>query len=221
VAGYLTTRVDNLLSAFGAGNAVPGSGSAAALMGMLAASLARTAALKSREHMPGSAGRFDFLIGQLDRSVEKLKDHFEQDSVLFREVVELRLQRDREIDRAASAVLARKANDKLVATAELIASIAEECLGVAENAVAIFKEGWPAVRGDSGAAISSALAGAMSCVFVSRVNARTLGKRDASARIHADAERIGGRIETLQETVWECAAVIIAAAEPDRPLPLK
>lgn len=205
---YLSLPASNLLDEFGAGRAVPGSGSAAAFQGCLAAKLAITVCRKSIEKDPRKKARFEFIEGRLEASFNKLAQLVQDDSVVFAQVVEARLERDRETDRDRATVLVRKANDKLELTGPIIAEIGRECLAVAETAQALFSDGWEAVRGDSGAAMTSALAGAMTCVFVSRVNARTLRKRQSGAAILATSDELSRGVEAAIAAMMECAGSI-------------
>ncbi len=77
------------------------------------------------------------------------------------------------------------------------------CMPLIGHGVKVFQVGWGAVRGDSGPAISSAIAAVMSAIFIANLNIKSL-----KARRYADT--IGLRLATgkrLQATpLWGIAA---------------
>lgn len=210
---YLALPTSRLLDEFGAGGAVPGSGSAAALQGCLGAKLAITVCRKSIEKEPAKRARFEFLQNRLETSFNNLARLVQEDSAVFREVVDARMARDKEQDRDRHSMLARRANDKLELTNPIISEIGRECLAVAGHAQALFAEGWEHVRGDSGAAMTAALGGAMSCVFVGRVNAKTLGRRQSAASILAASDDLARQVEAAFAAMMECAGSLDTSAK--------
>jgi formiminotetrahydrofolate cyclodeaminase len=90
--------------------------------------------------------------------------------------------------------------------------IARQCLQLVDFALIVFDAGAKKVRGDSGAAISSAIAGAMSAVFIINVNLKSfqnsrwaIGRRREVEILYIDImskqEDAFRRIVTLQPDI--------------------
>jgi len=87
----LAQPAGQLLDAFGAGKASPGSGSAAAMMGLLAVKLIRTVCLKSLEKKPDRELEviLRHILEQLADTESALVAIFEKDAREFDEIVRL------------------------------------------------------------------------------------------------------------------------------------
>jgi formiminotetrahydrofolate cyclodeaminase len=167
----LPTR--QLLDQFGAGNPTPGSGSAAALSGLLGCKLGQTVcsiSLKKPELQPDWP-TLKYLHDRLTNEFEPtLAEFFQKDSELFEQLISLRRLRDQEVD----PVKKRRYRDDALAkqrdSTEAALSIAGTCITLAEINLQVFQTGWKTVRGDSGAAISCALSGVSASLFASYLN---------------------------------------------------
>lgn len=205
----LDRPASTLLANFGAGNATPGSGSAAALNGILAAKLIRTVCQKSAQKRPIDQPpdpKFEYILRQVDDIDSRLQGLFQKDSDDFQVVVDLRVRRDSEADRTRGAVLARSSFDALEALTPTVFAIAEDCLRLTDLAQSVFEEGWEHIRGDAGAALSSAIAGAMACAFVLCLNAKTLRRRKSGALLIAQCAELEQAIAAKQAVVLRCLA---------------
>lgn len=211
----LDQPASSLLAEFGAGNPTPGSGSAAALNGILAAKLVRTVCLKTtqKEQAQGQKdSRLDYILKQAGEIEVRLSKNFQKDSDQFQEIVDLRRKRDLEPDREQATKIARLANDKLMDINDLVFAIADDCLKLVDLAHAAFDEGWPHIRGDAGAALSSAIAGALSCAFVVGLNAKTLRRRKASSSLVKRCERLRDEIASKQALALQCVTQLSGEA---------
>lgn len=205
----LSRPTATLLASFGAGRATPGSGSAAALNGILAAKLVRTVCQKSVQK--GSIDRpvdpkISYILEQVDAIDRRLQELFQKDSDDFQIVVDLRVQRDREPDRTKASALARRSLDALELLNPTVFAIADDCLRLTELAQAVFEDGWEHIRGDAGAALSSAISGAIACAFVLCLNAKTLRRRKGASDLLAKCSLLESRIKERQEVVMGCLA---------------
>lgn len=211
----LALPTTELLSAFGAGRATPGSGSAAALMGLLASKLILTVCTISgeKDECNDSHRAFEYIAKQISSEIEpRLKDLFEQDAQAFDKVVALRKLRDQAKDQQDRAKYSREANELLEIATDYAIEVAEQCLRLIDHGVTIFENGWPAVRGDSGASISSAVAGVMSGIFIISLNLKTLRNRSyAKSKIHKLNE-LHGQLQSKQENAFSCITSINSEA---------
>lgn len=125
-----------------------------------------------------------YIQEQVQQIEPKLKELFEKDARDFAEVVRLRIERDQAEDRNKKAAFSRQTNELLETATENTLQIVEQCMKLIDHSVVVFDAGWHAVRGDSGAAISAAIAGVMSGIFITNLNLKTLkGRKYASDRI--------------------------------------
>ena len=153
-----------LLDKFGSGTHAPGSGSAAALMGILSGKLIITVgklSLKKEQYLNFHSA-IEYINQQIERDIEpELRRLFEEDATIFDEVIRLRTARDNESDQKEKRKLSDKASDRLRVATDIPIRICELCIRLIDHGVAMFDIGFQAARGDSGAAVSSAVAGAI------------------------------------------------------------
>ncbi len=204
-----------LLNDFGAGKPTPGSGSAAALNGILAAKLIRTVCLKTIQKNVAEGkkdSQINLVMEQAQEIVERLSENFQKDSDKFQEIVDLRTARDGETDRDKATKIAREANSKLEQINDVVFNIAEDCLKLVDLSQAAFENGWPHIRGDAGAAMSSAIAGATSCAFVIGLNAKTLRRRKSSPELVQRCESLTKEVESKQALALTCVTNLTGEA---------
>lgn len=167
---------NQLLDKFGAGSHKPGSGSAAALMGVLAGKLIITVgklSLAKPKYLKDHS-KIQYIIDRIEQDIEQeLLKLFDKDAVIFDEVISLRVARDNASDEREKRRLGEQANEKLREATEIPIKICELCIRLIDHGVAMFDMGFEAARGDSGAAVSAAVAGAMSSVFVINLNLKS------------------------------------------------
>ncbi len=212
---YLARSAETLLDDFGAGNAAPGSGSAAALMGLLSEKLIITICKKSLEYSKSESDQriFEYLIEHVqDLMIPRLKELFEKDAVDFEKVVDLRKKRKRAKSPNRKAALSREANDLLEVTTDYVFDVIELCMSLVEHSIVIFEDGWSAVRGDSGASISAAIAGVMTGIFVVNLNLKTLkGRKYAKVNI-SRCDDIYSRLQEKQIKAFSCVVSLNSEA---------
>jgi formiminotetrahydrofolate cyclodeaminase len=170
----LPTRI--LLEKFGAGSHVPGSGSAAALMGLLASSLVLTVSKLTlekatySEHHAKIKGIEKAISSKLDPLLQEL---FQRDTIIFNEVIKARNARKNATDENEKHKYGELALEKLKPAIEIPFQISEVCFSLVDYGLDVFDIGFKSARGDSGAAISAAIAGAMAAVFVINLNLKS------------------------------------------------
>lgn len=174
---YLSTDVQGLLRMFGAGEAVPGSGAAAALQALLSAYLSLTVIAKTREKKPTASPRTlaAYAYRLSAGVVPRLRELFLEDIDVFEKVVEVRRKRN-SAKRSEKSKLTREHDNLMIKATNIpdeIFKLGDELRRIGEF---LFWNGWQTVRGDSGAAVSSAVGSMLSANFVMSLNTQTLGK---------------------------------------------
>ncbi|GJH30911.1 cyclodeaminase/cyclohydrolase family protein [Caballeronia novacaledonica] len=204
----LAQPANQLLDAFGAGQASPGSGSAAAMYGLLAVKLIRTVCLKSLEKTTDREiiASLGHILKQLEATEPALVSLFEKDAREFHEIVRLRMERDAVRNPDERSVLARRANELLETATDNTFEIVDLCLPLINHGVTVFEYGWKAVRGDSGAAISGAIAAVTSGLFIVNLNIKGLkGRNYAMNNINRCAQQ-SADLQLKHSTALGCLA---------------
>jgi len=203
-----------LLDAFGAGKASPGSGSAAALMGLLAAKLIRTVCHKSLEKTRDRNTELTLrhILDDLGESESALRALFEKDAREFDVIVRLRMERDAATDPDVKSTLSRRANELLEDATDNTFRIMELCLPLIDHGVTVFQAGWQAVRGDSGAAISAAIAAVTSGLFIANLNIKVLKERNYAKDNIGKCTTMLALLQQKQLTALGCVTSLNAEA---------
>lgn len=165
-----------LLKKFGAGEHKPGSGSAAALQGMLSAQLLRTVIAITAD--PTHADRYAAALPRLQtikldverRLIPGLERLFQEDSEYFDNVFHLRKRRDAESDPVIKRKFSQAAIAALVPATDTPIRIAEHSLELARYALEVLDNGFQSARGDSGVALSAALSAAFGALSIVELN---------------------------------------------------
>lgn len=202
-----------LLDKFGSGGHKPGSGSAAALMGILSGKLVVTVTALSltKQKYRNDWPKIEYIKGQIENEIEpELKRLFEYDSQVFDQVIKLRVKRDQAKSEKEKRKFREEALEKLREATEIPRDICTLCLKLIDHGVGVFDIGFQSARGDTGAAVSAAVAGAMSSIFVINLNLRSFRgsewaneMRNHCDRLHKELEEkqmeAFGRVTTLKE----------------------
>jgi formiminotetrahydrofolate cyclodeaminase len=197
----ITLRTDKLLEEFGAGNEVPGAGSAAALMGILAGQLCLTVIKLTREKDEYSDVllQLGFMERRLEVFEEKLKDSFQRDTEEWAYVIEVRRKRDAALkgseERRQLAEQARLLTEK---STDILLEISSNCLEVSKEALDIFNVGYQSARGDSSVAAWGALAGAKSALATAYLNLKSFRHERAASIVRSKCDVLLEQLESLQ-----------------------
>lgn len=172
----LALSASDLLDKFGSGGHAPGSGSAAALLGLLSANLVVTVGqltldrneyLDHHKDVEAICGRIKTV---LEPSLSKL---FQEDAEAFDLVISARQARNAASDDRERRVLEAAALDQLKLATEIPFKIAEACLELIDLSARVFDVGFKGARGDTGVALSAALSGVVSSSFVISLNLKS------------------------------------------------
>ncbi|WP_395338532.1 cyclodeaminase/cyclohydrolase family protein [Ningiella sp. W23] len=207
----LNKPATELLNDFGAGRASPGSGSAAALLGILSAKMLCTVCdiSSGKDECLSFRKDFAYISEQVRGNYEiRLRELFEKDARDFDQVVALRVNRDSATDTNEKAKFSRDSLDLLQTATDYTFEIAEISLKLMEFGVSIFDNGWHAVRGDSGVAISGAMSSVMSSIFIINLNLKTLKRRKYAKDNLKRCQKIQSQLEILQTKAFSCVTSI-------------
>lgn len=163
-----------LLQKFGSGGHKPGSGSAAALLGLVSCKLVQTVVTLSngRDAYKGVKEQLTLANQNITQDIEPfLVQAFQEDSALFDRVITARRLREATQPNTPERKAASdKALEELRKATELPLEIANRSLELAEAALTVFQLGFKSARGDSGVAVSAALASANGALAIVLLN---------------------------------------------------
>jgi formiminotetrahydrofolate cyclodeaminase len=203
-----------LLEKFGAGNHKPGSGSASAFQGMLAAQMLRTVIDLTLE--PKRKTKYQKYILRLQTIKQEIDNQiypvletlFQLDSEQFDNVIKLRTQRDNEVEWKKKRTLSSSATEALITSTATPLDIAEPCLALIGMAEYVFNYGWKAVRGDSGVAINCAVSAVASCLSIVELNLISLPVDTRTEAIRKRKEKIKAKYVELNKAVSNSLTVL-------------
>lgn len=169
---FLELRVDELLREFGAGSHAPGSGSATALIGLVAANLTYTVGklTLSREGYEEHRNEVDGICTRIHTVlIPSLSSLFQEDAVAFDAVI-----RARNVRNEAAPADKERMNEECLKIQKLATAIpfkiAEACLEIVDHSARLFDIGFRSARGDTGVALTAAVGGVLSAVYVINLN---------------------------------------------------
>jgi len=172
----LDKTVNELMDKIGAGGHKPGSGSAAALQGMISAKLISTVisltADDSRKHRYSHCITvlLDFQEQIENRIYPKLADLFQKDSDEFDKTINIRNARNNEKDEIQKNILRCKALEQLKISIQIPLEIASLSRELADIATYVFDNGFKAARGDSQVGLNAAVSAISGCIAIIRLN---------------------------------------------------
>lgn len=183
-----------LLAKFGMGSHKPGSGSAVAFEGMLAAQLIRTVISITNEekHRTNYSAQLPELLEKdadiVERILPALEDLFQRDAILFDKVIQLRLKRDEEKDPVKKSELSKLALAALKPATEILVEIGDHCADLADYAALIFDTAFRSARGDSGVALNGAVGALAGCLSIIDLNLSYFGSDDWTVTVREQLE---------------------------------
>lgn len=187
-------QVKTLLKKFGAGNHKPGSGSAVALEGMLAAEMIKTVIdiTKGRSAYKHLFKDLEIIISEVEVDIyPALTKLIQEDSIQFGRTIEARKARNAEVeDIDLKSRHAHDALEELKVATEIPVEIAKHCIRLAEIGIYIFDTCFQSARGDSSVAINSALSAVSGCLAIINLNLLSFGNDDWTNKMRAEADDI-------------------------------
>jgi formiminotetrahydrofolate cyclodeaminase len=190
-----------LLKKFAAGKHKPGSGSAAALLSLVSASLSQTVIALTKDRSGYEASRQDlFEIGhEIEMEIQPaLELAFIDDSIQFDKVINTRNLRN---DSDNHDQWWRRSHQALLdtdAASRIALQIARHSLRLAELSIRVFDIGFKSARGDSEVAIEAAMSGTTGALAIVYLNLKDFrGEPYARKTLH-EANDLLERIDALQ-----------------------
>lgn len=166
----LPTR--HLLEKIGAGNHKPGSGSAAALNGILSCKLLMTVIeltldpKRSKVYL-SCKKEFEEIRSRITNEIgPRLETLFEEDSSQFDKAIQKRNERNNEQNQKVKNDLHEESLRELKRSTEIPIEIAQLCIQLAKYSVVVSDKGFKAARGDSGVALGSSISGLTGCISI-------------------------------------------------------
>jgi len=193
--------LEKLLSKFGAGSHKPGSGSAAALLGLLSCKLIKTviSLTLGKTDDAGVIRRLNSINDDVESCIEpKLWRYFQEDSERFHSVIVEKRLRDQEDDQHERWKLADEAIEKLKPATNIPLNIARHCIDLAEHSITVFDDGFKAARGDSEVALDSALSGVTGSLSIVYLNLSNFQGREWETGILKKVKNIEEKAQDLQ-----------------------
>jgi formiminotetrahydrofolate cyclodeaminase len=195
----ISLPADELLVRFGDEKPTPGSGCAAALMGLLSASLicavSKLTAVKSDDQ--GDRDRAKVIIDVVEgRIAPELREAFQRDADLFSKLIEQRRERDLLPKGPERTQVQRAVNAALEPATDILFDMMERCFELIDYGIALYGIGYKAARGDTGAALSAAVAAISSTIFVIALNVKTSKAKwaqSAMERLDQSQKRLAGQ----------------------------
>lgn len=209
-----------LLRKFGMGGHKPGSGSAAALQGMLSAQLLLTVISLTNEpkrrnqyaqHLQALLKIDAEISGRVLPDLERL---FQEDSDQFALV--FRLRRERDGIHGNPTAYQQAENEAVVAlmpATEMPIQIAGHCLQLAEYALMVFDYGFVSARGDSGVAINSALGAVTGCLSIVELNLQSFPASEWANGIRKQRKELREKLNRLMAEAQRRLAQQVDASE--------
>lgn len=174
---YLELKTSELLDAFGKGNHIPGSGSAAALSALISIELMKTVLQLSlsKDGYKGKWEEFNFILNTIIEDFKpKLIDLFNRDSKEFHKVSYLRRLRDKaEIGSKDREKYRREAVEQLRVATDIPIEVCEISFKLLNYGLPLLDNGFRGAKGDSGVAISNLLSAISGSLFVIFLNLKT------------------------------------------------
>lgn len=205
MGSLLALPANELLRKFGASSHKPGSGSAAALQGLLAAQLLRTVIgltndEKRRRHYRKTLSSLLENLERIESDIyPALENLLQRDSVQFDKVIKLRKAKEAESDADQKKALAADALRELKPATEIPIEIGKLCITLAEFALETFDNAFKSARGDSGVALSAAISAVSGCLSIIDLNLLSFESDDWTSGIRAELEAMRARLGELED----------------------
>jgi len=179
-ADYLDFKTKDLLEAFGSGNHIPGSGSAAILSALIGIEMMKTVLQLSlgKDQYKEKWDEFKHILNLINEQYKpKLIEFFHSDIKEFHKVSYARRKRDNaEIGSKERDKLGREASEQLKIATEIPIEICEISFKLLEHAIYTFDNGFKSAKGDSGVSISNLLSAISGSLFIIFLNLKSFKK---------------------------------------------
>ncbi|MFC5411785.1 cyclodeaminase/cyclohydrolase family protein [Larkinella bovis] len=194
-----------LLNKIGAGNHKPGSGSAAALNGILSCKLLNTVIEltldpKREKKYYHCKKEFEEIRDKITKDIgPRLETLFQEDSIQFDKAIQKRKERDNEQNQKLKNALQEESLRELRLSTEIPIEIANLCIQLAKYSVVVFHKGFKSARGDSGVALGSSLSGLTGCISIISLNLQSFPKSVWTDSIQIQKKKLKDEFDALNK----------------------
>jgi len=198
-----------LLEKFGKGNHVPGSGSAAALHGLIASKLIITVTTlsldpKRKEKYGSKHSEFLKIQDEINNDIfPQLERLFERDSIEFDKVIQLRNERDAELsDKKRNQIESQELEQLRIAT-DILIDIAKLSVRLGRMSIYICDNGFKSAAGDSNVALNSSLAAIAGTLSIIHLNLGSFAYDQWARSIRLEARRLQSDYEEIAKSMLD------------------
>jgi formiminotetrahydrofolate cyclodeaminase len=223
IPNFLQLPTQALLDEFGAGRHKPGSGSAAALLGLVGCKMMQTVVTVTLRNPRYSANfsQLEFVGSVLtERHEPFFREAVQRDSVQFDRYHQARLARNACADPDEKRRLSDHAREELIPATNIPLEIAQHALDTGERGMLVYDLGARHTRGDSGVAVSAALSSCSGALFVVYLNLLEFREGHWATSVRNTADSIAERYQTLQSEQFRRVSRIQAEGIADTQLEL-
>lgn len=201
IPNFLQLPTQKLLDEFGAGRHKPGSGSAAALLGLVACKMMQTVikvTLRNASYTSNYSQLNYVQSALLERDEPFFRDAVQRDAEQFDRYFVAKAAKRNAISDAEKRRCTELARQELMPATEIPLSIARSASETAERGLIVFDLGARHARGDSGVAVSSALSSCSGALFIVYLNLLQFREGQWAVATRSEADRIAERYRDLQ-----------------------
>lgn len=201
IPNFLQLPTSQLLDEFGAGRHKPGSGSAASLLGLMACKMMQTVITVTRRNASyaQNLAQLEFVeAALLNRNEPFFRDAVQRDSIQFDRYYKAVMAKRSAGSSAERRRLANRAREELIPATEIPLDIARHALETVERGIIVYDLGVRHARGDSGVAVSAALASCSGSLFIVYLNLLQFREGAWARATRSAADSIAERFQTLQ-----------------------
>jgi formiminotetrahydrofolate cyclodeaminase len=215
----LKNPTDGFLEMFGLGKETPGSGSAAAFIGLISGQLLKTVVTLTNNDK--NKKNYQELLPELlrlasdikTRILPRLNQLLQRDSDEFKVLIKLRTARDEEFDMIKKRIIElqiRKLNVDLI---EIPIEIATLCLELADYAITVFKSGFKSARGDSNVAFNGAISATSGCLAIISLNLQSSNDHKLNDKVRSKVRELNLRLIQLNNFAYEMCELLLSESE--------
>lgn len=190
-----TTR--DLLNQFGKGQGMTGAGSIAALSALSGTQMLVSVCklTTGKERYAEAQADVKEIQEQLENVyIPRLESILEDDIAVVKDMLRLRIQRDKETDEMKKQELKIQAQQALVQATDSMLSLTETCIDIIPMALHIYRRGLKSAQGDSGIALSNLLSAASSGLYATLKNIQSSKDKEWAASRYEKVETFYGRL---------------------------
>lgn len=189
-----------ILSEFGKGIGMPGSGSVAALSVLSATQLLISVCklTLNKAKYNNVHAEISEIQTQLLNHLPKLERILNDDGAAVKNMVHYRVLRDKETDPAKKKELALRATNELEKATDTTIELCDTCLEIIPLGLQVFRVGQQSAKGDSAVAVNTLLSGAFSGLYMTLLNIELAKNATWTASKRSNLEKFFGRLHEYQ-----------------------